>query len=48
LLDLEAQYAVVREKVRAAVDEVLESQHFILGCQVSRLEKEIARLCDLP
>jgi dTDP-4-amino-4,6-dideoxygalactose transaminase len=48
LLDLEAQYAVVREKVRAAVDEVLESQHFILGRQVSRLEEEIARLCDLP
>jgi dTDP-4-amino-4,6-dideoxygalactose transaminase len=48
LLDLKAQYAVVREKVRAAVDEVLESQHFILGCHVSRLEEEIARLCDLP
>src|SRR5262245_6132761 len=48
LLDLKAQYAVVRERVRAAVDEVLESQQFILGSQVARLEEEVARLCDLP
>jgi dTDP-4-amino-4,6-dideoxygalactose transaminase len=48
LLDLKAQYAMLRQRVRAAVDEVLESQQFVLGCQVSRLEEEIARLCDLP
>jgi dTDP-4-amino-4,6-dideoxygalactose transaminase len=48
LLDLKAQYAAVRAGVNAAVDQVLESQHFILGAQVSRLEEEIARLCGLP
>ncbi|RLT40087.1 MAG: transcriptional regulator, partial [Chloroflexi bacterium] len=31
LLDLKAQYATIREEVRAAVDRVLESQYFILG-----------------
>jgi dTDP-4-amino-4,6-dideoxygalactose transaminase len=45
LLDLRAQYATIKEKVRAAVDEVLESQRFILGAQVSALEEEVAQLC---
>lgn len=35
LLDLKAQYATIRDKVKAAVDEVLESQRFILGSNVS-------------
>jgi dTDP-4-amino-4,6-dideoxygalactose transaminase len=45
LLDLRAQYATIKEKVRAAVDEVLESQRFILGAQGSALEQEVAQLC---
>jgi dTDP-4-amino-4,6-dideoxygalactose transaminase len=41
-LDLKAQYASIREEIRAAVDAVLESQHFILGPEVKVLEQEIA------
>jgi dTDP-4-amino-4,6-dideoxygalactose transaminase len=48
LLDLQAQYATIKDKVRAAVDEALESQRFILGEQVSALEKEIADYCNVP
>jgi len=48
LLDLKAQYATIRDQVRAAVDEVLESQRFILGPQVAKLEEEVAALCGVP
>ena len=48
LLDLQAQYATIKDKVSAAVDEVFESQRFVLGAQVSALEEEIAKLCDVP
>ena len=43
LLDLRAQYAEIATEIRAAIDEVLESQHFILGPQVKALEEELAR-----
>src|SRR2546430_5892977 len=42
LLDLKAQYAAIREGVRAAIDRVADSQHFILGPEVEALETEIA------
>ena len=42
LLDLKAQYGAIREEVRAAIDRVVESQHFILGPEVEAFEKEIA------
>jgi dTDP-4-amino-4,6-dideoxygalactose transaminase len=42
LLDLQAQYATIRPEVRAAIDRVCDSQHFILGPEVAALEKEIA------
>ena len=48
LLDLQAQYATIKDKVRVAVDEVLGSQRFVLGAQVSALEEEIAKLCEVP
>jgi len=48
LLDLKAQYATIREQVKAAVDEVFSSQLFILGPQVAALEEEVARLCGVP
>ena len=48
ILDLRAQYAQIREEIRAAIDEVLESQHFIIGPQVKALEEEIARYCAAP
>ena len=42
LLDLKAQYLTIKEEIKAAVDEVLESQHFILGQKVEELESNIA------
>lgn len=42
LLDLHAQYQAVRDEIRSAVDEVFESQHFILGPVVQACEKAIA------
>ena len=42
LLDLKAQYATIREEIRDAIEEVLASQHFILGPKVTGLEQQIA------
>ena len=41
-LDLKAQFATIREEVMAAVNRVMESQYFILGPEVQKLEEEIA------
>jgi dTDP-4-amino-4,6-dideoxygalactose transaminase len=41
-LDLKAQYATIKGEVQAAVNRVLDSQHFILGPEVEQLEKEVA------
>ena len=46
LLDLKAQYATIRDEIRTSVDEVLESQHFILGPTVEKFENEIAQYCN--
>ncbi len=45
LIDLKAQYGKLRDELRAAVDAVLDSQHFILGPEVQALEEEIAAYC---
>src|SRR5205823_2455239 len=45
LLDLKAQYLAIKPEIDAAVAEVLESQHFILGPKVEECEKAIARYC---
>ena len=42
LLDLKAQYATIRDEVRAAIDQVAESQMFIMGPEVKALEAEVA------
>jgi dTDP-4-amino-4,6-dideoxygalactose transaminase len=42
LLDLKAQFATIKEDVNRAIQEVLESQHFILGPKVDECEKAIA------
>ncbi len=42
LLDLKAQYATIRSEIQAAMDRVVESQHFILGPEVEALEREVA------
>ena len=46
LLDLKTQYTLIKEEVKSAIDEVLESQYFILGPKVAELEKNIAAYCD--
>jgi dTDP-4-amino-4,6-dideoxygalactose transaminase len=42
LLDLKAQYRAIKSEVDAAVAEVLETQHFILGPKVEQCEKAVA------
>lgn len=46
MLDLAAQYRSIQDEIHAAINRVLESQHFILGPEVKALEQEIARYCD--
>jgi dTDP-4-amino-4,6-dideoxygalactose transaminase len=45
ILDLKAQYAAIKEEIRAAVNKVLDEQHFILGPEVKALENEVAEYC---
>lgn len=45
MLDLGLQYSSIRTEIKAAIDQVLDSQHFILGPQVKALEEEVARYC---
>jgi dTDP-4-amino-4,6-dideoxygalactose transaminase len=45
LLDLRAQYASIRDEIRAALDRVLETQQFILGPEVAAFEQEVAAYC---
>lgn len=45
-IDLVAQYQTIRDEVREAVDRCFETQHFILGEEVTLLEQEIAQYCD--
>jgi dTDP-4-amino-4,6-dideoxygalactose transaminase len=47
LLDLQAQYATIREEIRAAIDRVCDAQRFILGAEVTALEEEIAQFCGV-
>ncbi|HUI55019.1 MAG TPA: DegT/DnrJ/EryC1/StrS family aminotransferase [Bryobacteraceae bacterium] len=42
LLDLRAQHTAIREEVLAEVTRVIDSQKFILGEEVQKLEREIA------
>ena len=46
LLDLQAQYASLREEMRPAIERVLESQRFVLGDEVRRLESSLAEYCQ--
>jgi dTDP-4-amino-4,6-dideoxygalactose transaminase len=41
ILDLRAQYSGIRAEVRAAIDDVFESQQFILGSAVTRFERQM-------
>ena len=42
LLDLKAQFAPLRDEIRTAIDEIVESQRFILGPVVEQFEEQIA------
>ena len=42
IVDLRAQYASIREQVRRAIDEVNDSQQFILGPAVRQFEAQMA------
>ena len=46
LLDLQAQYASLRDEIRPVIERVLESQRFVLGDEVRRLETSIADYCQ--
>ncbi|MFN7922455.1 MAG: DegT/DnrJ/EryC1/StrS family aminotransferase [Bryobacteraceae bacterium] len=47
LLDLTAQHARIREEVLAEVIPLIDSQRFILGEPVEKLEQEIAAYCSV-
>lgn len=42
LLDLQSQYALLRDELREAVERVMESQRFVLGDEVRKLETSLA------
>ena len=44
-LDLKAQFAGIRTEIRAVVEDVMESQVFIMGPRVETLEHEISAYC---
>ena len=46
LLDLQAQYATMREEIERTILDVCESQYFVMGPKVRELEEEIARYSD--
>jgi dTDP-4-amino-4,6-dideoxygalactose transaminase len=48
LLDLKAQYAPIREEIRAAIDRVADAQYFIGGPEVEGLEREVAEYSQCP
>jgi len=48
LLDLSEQYRALSEEIRAATDQVLSSQRFILGPKLAEFEKAAAEYCGAP
>jgi dTDP-4-amino-4,6-dideoxygalactose transaminase len=45
LLDLKAQHATIRDEILPEVLRLIDSQQFILGAEVEKLEAEIAAYC---
>jgi UDP-2-acetamido-2-deoxy-ribo-hexuluronate aminotransferase len=45
MLDLRAQYESIASEIRAAIDEVLVAQQFVLGPRCEALEMEVAQIC---
>lgn len=46
LLDLKTQYKPLREETRKLVDDILDSQYFIGGPYVAKLEEEVAKYSE--
>lgn len=47
LMDAKAQYNAIKDEIRPALDEVLESGNYIMGPAVHRLEQAVAKYCDV-
>ena len=47
-LDLQAQYAALKEEVQVALARVCDSQRFILGPEGEAFERELADYCGVP
>jgi dTDP-4-amino-4,6-dideoxygalactose transaminase len=47
-LDLQVQYAALKDEIRAALQRVCDSQRFILGPEGEALERELADYCGVP
>ncbi len=45
LLDLKAQYVSMKDEMMREISELCDSQYFILGPKVEKLEKEVAEYC---
>lgn len=46
LLDLKKQYQIIKEEVLKVTEEIYESQYFILGPHVTKLEEDISEYCN--
>jgi len=44
-VDLKAQYKLIKPKINRALQRVLDKAHFILGEEVEKFEKEMAKFC---
>ncbi|HEU4636816.1 MAG TPA: DegT/DnrJ/EryC1/StrS family aminotransferase [Edaphobacter sp.] len=48
MLDFARQYASIRDEVLSAIEQVCESQKFILGPAVESFERAAAKACNVP
>ena len=48
IIDLTGQYNAIKQEIDTAISRVVQSGQFILGPDVTLLEQEIARFCEVP
>jgi len=48
LLDLSREFALIRDEVMAAIEQVCTSQRFVLGPEVAQFEHAAAAACEVP
>jgi dTDP-4-amino-4,6-dideoxygalactose transaminase len=48
LLDFKRQYSAIREEILAAIEQVCDSQQFVLGPAVGRFEAAVSVACGVP